>query len=223
MGQLRFAFVTVPLVIAGACGSLAPSGGLGNYGAATDSGTLADGNWGGLGGAGGVAGTTGRSASAGSGGAIGLPADCGPPRESAPCRVDSDCRSEYLVCVPPDKTIEICREPDGGADGNPACPAFPELSSAPICPQTVGITSTACAIRYQRPCAADSDCGPAGFSCVAGQCQTPEPAVPCSTAADCPKEWDCYVPCACSGVRETETCEPPFAVFHCPNCVTVEH
>jgi hypothetical protein len=175
-----------------------------------------------------ASGVSGAAAAGGGGGsAVGTDAgpgvDCGPPYESAPCRADSDCRSAYLVCVPPDyETIELCRDPDAGVVPDPACPLFPEYDSAPICPQTVRVTSPVCEVRYQRPCTVDTDCGPVGFACTSGRCQAPDPAVTCTTAADCPTEWDCYVPCACPGLRETKYCEPPFVEFHCPNCGPVQ-
>ena len=151
----------------------------------------------------------------------GAPTDCGPPTETAPCRTDSDCRSAYLICVPPDyETIELCRDPDAGVDPFPACPSFPAYATAPICPQTVRVTSTVCEVRYQRPCTVDSDCGPAGFMCVGGGCRQTLSGAPCNSASDCPTEWQCYAPCACptSGIAATTVCVPPFAQFGCPAC-----
>jgi hypothetical protein len=139
----------------------------------------------------------------------------------AACRRDTDCRSAYLICVPPDYvTIEVCRDPDSGADASAAdyaCPVFPELFTGPICPHNVNVTSTVCEVRYQRPCAVDADCGPVGFSCMSGRCEQ-KPFVRCSSAADCPMEWDCYVPCGCPGIRDTKSCQPPFVDYHCPEC-----
>jgi hypothetical protein len=146
-------------------------------------------------------------------------AGCGPPMEFATCRTDSDCRSAYLVCVPPGYvTIQVCRDPDAGVDPGPACPFYPEYDTAPICPRVVNVRSTVCELRYQHPCTVDADCGPEGFTCARGHCQE-KPIMGCSTAADCPAEWDCYAPCACSGVRAVKSCEPPFVEFHCPVCV----
>jgi hypothetical protein len=145
--------------------------------------------------------------------------DCGPPMRLAPCRTNSDCRSAYLVCVPPDYvTIELCRDPDAGVEPDPACPFSPEFSTAPICPQTVRVTSPVCEVRYQRPCTVDGDCGPAGFICTTGSCQWPDPPGPCASASECPAEWSCSAPCACPGTVAMKVCEPPFAEFHCPPC-----
>jgi hypothetical protein len=148
----------------------------------------------------------------------GASADCGPPMEFAPCRFDPDCRSAYLVCVPPDVTITLCRDPDAGVD--PTCPSFPEFSTAPVCPATVQVTSTVCEVRYQRPCTVDADCGPAGFTCMGGRCQQ-QTGRQCTTASECPNEWGCYAPCGCPGTLETTVCEPPFAEFRCPACAPI--
>jgi hypothetical protein len=146
--------------------------------------------------------------------------DCGPPMQFAPCRVDSDCHSAYLVCVAPDyATLTVCRdpnEPESDAGVDPACPTFAELATAPICPQSVRVTSSVCEIRYQRDCATDADCGPA-FVCSGSRCQQASSAVACATAADCPAEWDCAAPCACTA-GAPKSCLPPFAEFHCPAC-----
>jgi hypothetical protein len=141
--------------------------------------------------------------------------DCG-PMENLPCRFDSDCRDAYLACVPPGYvTIDVCRDPVIQTD--PACPYYAVESSAPLCPQTVQVTSTVCEVRYQHPCTIDTDCGPAGFTCVNTGCQ-PQTSAACETAADCPTGWECYVPCACPGVRDAKFCQPPFAVSFCPAC-----
>jgi hypothetical protein len=148
-------------------------------------------------------------------------ADCGPPMELAPCRADSDCRSAYLMCVTPDYvTITVCRDPEQTDAGvfDPACPSFPELASAPTCPGTVDVTSTVCEARYKRPCTVDADCGPTGFTCTSGRCETKQPSITCSTEADCPAEWGCYAPCSCTATGP-KVCEPPFIELHCPGCI----
>jgi len=145
--------------------------------------------------------------------------DCGPPMELAPCRGDSDCHSAYLVCVPPDYVgVTVCRNPDVGATRNPACLSYPELATAPLCPTTVKVTSAICEVRYQRPCTMDADCGAIGFTCMSGRCERALASTPCNSASDCPAEWDCYVPCACPGIRDAKVCEPPFVEFNCPEC-----
>jgi hypothetical protein len=196
-------------------------------GALGPGGAAVGGTGGALGPSGAAGGATTDEADAGaahgpSGTADGAPADCGPPMETAPCRTDSDCRSAYLVCVPPDYvTVTICRDPNASPD--PSCPVFPELSAAPICPQTIRVTSTICEVRYQRPCTVDSDCGPAGYMCVSGGCRQTLSGAACNSASDCPTEWDCYAPCACpgSGVSAKTVCVPPFAQFGCPECPAV--
>jgi hypothetical protein len=147
---------------------------------------------------------------------------CGPPMELLPCRTDSDCRSAYLVCVPPDyATVTLCVEPDASLEPDcPDAPVFPELSTAPLCPREVQVTSPVCEVRWQRPCAADSDCGPAGFVCTDGRCRH-DAAPACTTASDCPAEWLCSAPCACPGTQVTTTCQPPFAIYRCPACAPV--
>jgi hypothetical protein len=204
----------------------APGGALGPSGAGATLGS-SDGT-GGAGGALGQSGAAGGATDDDAGSALrpsdtvdGSSVDCGPPTETAPCRTDFDCRSAYLVCVPPDYvTIELCRDPDAGADPSPACPVFPQYATAPSCPQTVRVTSTVCEVRYQRPCTVDSDCGPAGFMCAGGGCRQTQSGAPCNSASDCPTGWQCYAPCACStsGVAATSVCEPPFAQFGCPAC-----
>jgi hypothetical protein len=143
-------------------------------------------------------------------------ADCGPPQPLAPCRADSDCHSAYLVCAAPNVTITFCRDADAGTTADPACPSFPELADAPICPRWVQITSNVCDVRFQLPCTVDGDCGPTGFQCMSGRCNQ-SASMPCTTDADCPNEWACYAPCACHG-GEPKVCEPPFIEIHCPNC-----
>jgi hypothetical protein len=141
---------------------------------------------------------------------------CGDPMPYLPCDRDSDCRNPYLACGAPTTTLTGCRDVDAGAD--PACPqvaaAFDNL---PVCPATAPITHDVCNVRYQSPCVADTDCGPAGFTCASGRCQERQTAA-CASASDCPTGWDCYVPCECPGLRETKACEPPFAELGCPLC-----
>ena len=145
--------------------------------------------------------------------------DCGPPTPSTPCRTDADCGDPYLICVPTDYgSVTVCRYPDQDAGINPACPSFPVLAAAPICPTMVQVTSPVCEIRYQRQCTVDTDCGPAGFTCTDGGCNTlaADSGKACATAADCPTGWDCYVSCPCPITNDTKTCMPPFAVnFGC--------
>jgi hypothetical protein len=143
--------------------------------------------------------------------------DCGPPEPYTPCRTDADCGNPFLVCVPPDyTTVTVCRDPGQDAAINPACPSFAVWATAPLCPAEADVTSPVCEIRYQRVCSIDSDCGPAGFTCMGGRCQWT--STPCATVADCPTGWDCYVSCPCAGIRDTKTCMPPFAISYCGNC-----
>ena len=144
----------------------------------------------------------------------------------APCAADSDCHSAYLFCGPPQATVEACHDANAPVD-ECAAPAFADL---PICPVTKRITANLCGIRYQRPCNTDSDCGP-GITCTLGDastcsigatcgtCETP-PRAACVTKADCPKEWDCYTPCACAAnaTNAQTSCFPPFERFNCPEC-----
>lgn len=149
----------------------------------------------------------------------GAAADCGPPEPYTPCRTDADCGNPYLVCAPPGSTtITVCRDPGQDPVINPACPSFAILAAAPLCPAQANVTSTVCDIRYQRPCTVDADCGPAGFMCQDEQCQWT--STTCTTAADCPTGWDCYVSCPCPGIRDTPTCMPPFAFSSCGACST---
>ena len=178
----------------------------------------------------GSAGATGSGGTADGGGAPDAGA-CGDPYANsstpfAPCAVDSDCQSAYLFCGPPQGTVDACRDADAAVD-DCAPPAFAEL---PFCPMTKLITANLCGIRYQRPCNVDSDCGP-GFTCTlsgantcpagssCGKCQT-RPATACVTKADCPKEWDCYAPCACTPNAQTY-CIAPFEMFGCPACAPI--
>jgi hypothetical protein len=177
-----------------------------------------------------VTGSAGATGSGGTAAGDGAPdaGACGDPYANsstpfAPCAVDSDCHSAYLFCGTPQGNLEACRDVDAAVDDCPP-PGFADL---PICPVTKMITANLCGVRYQRPCNVDSDCGP-GFTCnlsgastcpagsPCGMCQTP-PATACVTKADCPKEWDCYAPCACTPNAQTY-CLAPFAEFRCPQC-----
>jgi hypothetical protein len=82
-------------------------------------------------------------------------------------------------------------------------------------PQSVDVTSTDCEARHKRPCTVDGDCGPTGFTCTSGRCETKQPRVACATAADCPAAWGCYAPCGCTGA-EPKVCEPPFIELTLP-------
>jgi hypothetical protein len=84
----------------------------------------------------------------------------------------------------------------------------------------VDVTSTVCEARYKRSCAVDADCGPAGFTCMGGSCRRGQTDVACTTAADCPAEWECYAACGCTD-QAPKSCQPPFITFHCPLCPPV--
>ena len=141
---------------------------------------------------------------------------CPVPTFLSPCRVDSDCQNPYLVCERSGGVI-ACRDPQ--ATVNPACPPLVDMTNVPACPMTEPAPFPVCTVRYQLPCTVDTDCGPV-FTCTRGRCQSAPTATTCSTAADCPTAWDCYAPCACPGTAGTKVCEPPFAVFNCPACVS---
>jgi hypothetical protein len=146
---------------------------------------------------------------------------CASPVPDSPCRVDSDCHNAYLVCARPDVTTLICRDPGPGPAAEPACPSPVDLTTIPICPTTEPIPFNVCNVRYERHCTVAADCGPAGFTCEAGSCRQQVVAPTCTTASDCPTDWDCYAPCPClsSGSSEAKVCEPPFALFSCPACI----
>jgi hypothetical protein len=159
---------------------------------------------------------------AGPDGDAGGPSTCGSPDGFAssnmpndPCAVDSDCHDPYLRCAT--ATVFTCRGPDGGAS-NGACLVSSE-ENVPICPATGPVAVKLCAVSYRLPCDGDTDCGPSGFGCVAGQCQTMGTKL-CGSTADCPQFWQCVAPCPCDGVQTQDSaCYPPFAVFSCPACV----
>jgi hypothetical protein len=212
----------------GASGTGSSNGG--SAGATNATGTAGTTNATGAAGTTDVTGAAGATGSGGTAGGAGAPdaGACGDPYASssmplAPCAVDSDCHSNYLFCGPPQATVEACRDANEAVDDCPP-PGFADL---PSCPVTKRITANLCGIRYQRPCNVDSDCGP-GFTCIVsgastcpagsscGMCQPP-PATACVTKADCPKEWDCGAPCACTPNAQTY-CIPPFEEFRCPEC-----
>jgi hypothetical protein len=124
------------------------------------------------------------------------------------CIVDSDCHSGYLVCVR--TTIDVCRDPPE-PDASTCVP--PWEASLPICPTTAHVGLGLCQARFQLGCATAADCGPAGFTCVGGQCQQ-MPGGACDTASDCPQGWSCASCCP----DQPKACEAPFAVVHCPAC-----
>jgi hypothetical protein len=129
-----------------------------------------------------------------------------------PCAMDSDCHNPYLVCRP--NTVDFCQNEPATDTG---CPSpFPR--DAPICPVTAMVTINLCAASYQQPCQLDTDCGPAHFTCMNGQCRENAPDF-CGKASDCPQGWDCYVACACPERADTKQCHPPFAVYRCPECM----
>jgi hypothetical protein len=138
---------------------------------------------------------------------------CPAPIPASPCRVDSDCQNPYLACERPSGGVFVCRDPQAVVD--PACPSLVDATNVPTCPTTEPVPYSVCTVRYQRPCAVDTDCGPAGFTCTGGRCQGTGTLTTCSKAADCPTAWDCYAPCACPGTEATKVCEPPFAQFGC--------
>jgi hypothetical protein len=141
---------------------------------------------------------------------------CPAPIPTSPCRVDSDCQNPYLVCERPNGGVFVCRDAQAAVD--PTCPSLVDATDVPTCPMTVPVPYSVCIVRYQRPCTVETDCGPAGFTCAGGRCQGSGTLTTCSTAADCPRAWDCYAPCACPGTEGAKVCEPPFAEFGCPAC-----
>lgn len=163
----------------------------------------------------------GRTGAGGSGAATGadgsFPAQGNP---MSPCSVDSDCGNAYLTCVP--QTVYACRDPGADAGSGPS-------KDLPICPTTAQVTENQCTVRYQLPCQVDSDCGPAGFTCdhscsnsgtSCGICSEDGPG-PCSSDDQCPQGWSCYTPCPCGSTPFTGgSCNPPFAIFNCPACIT---
>ena len=135
------------------------------------------------------------------------------------CSADSECDNPYLTCVP--QTFYACRDPGAAvADAG---------SALPICPATEQVTENLCTVRYQLPCQIDSDCGPAGFTCDHSCWNGGAPCGICSEEGDsscrndnqCPQGWSCYTPCPCGDTTPgTGICNPPFAMFSCPICVT---
>jgi hypothetical protein len=130
-----------------------------------------------------------------------------------PCAVDSDCHDPLLVCM--ETTKAVCR-----GDGEVlelGCPAT-FVRGVPVCPETVNVTIHVCRPTNVQPCNVDTDCGPNGLLCVGGRCAQKL----CATVADCPQGWGCYAPCpACPGTIAQKRCEPPGAVFRCPQCIPV--
>ncbi len=139
------------------------------------------------------------------------------------CAVDSDCGNPYLACVP--TTFSLCR--DAHADASIYAP-YPVFADAAICPAESQDVLDVCVPRYQLPCHADSDCGPAGFTCdldAGSQCpsascsaflQCQPQNTPCTTDGDCPNGWSCE-PAAGGGlpvgVDTPQVCYPPFGMF----------
>jgi hypothetical protein len=148
------------------------------------------------------------------------------------CASDSDCGNAFLGCAPTTGTTCRAAGPDAGAGSPPW--SYPD--NLPICPETATVTFDSCTARYQLPCRADTDCGPAGFTCVHGSSfESPCPGDdsgtaacgicnqeakgPCSADAECPAGWSCYWPCSCAGQAPVaKGCYPPFAQFNCPSC-----
>lgn len=141
---------------------------------------------------------------------------CPAPIPTSPCRTDSDCQNPYLVCEHPTGGVFVCR--DSEAVVNPSCPSPVHPTNLPICPTTEPVPYDVCLVRYQLPCAVDTDCGPAGFACEGGRCGGTAASNSCTTASDCPTGWDCVTFCPCPPRETGKQCEPPFAVVNCPAC-----
>ena len=92
-----------------------------------------------------------------------------------------------------------------------------------------------CAIRYDRPCTVDSDCGPAGYICTpacpdagsascsaclggtsCNHCVVNAPSTPCTSDDQCLTGWSCYDLCN-TGNPATLACRPPFLISLCVN------
>jgi hypothetical protein len=143
---------------------------------------------------------------------------CPAPMPTSPCRTDSDCQNPYLVCEHPTGGIFVCRDADAGAD--PSCPSPVTLTNVPICPATEPVPYDVCLVRYQIPCAVDTDCGPAGFACQGGRCVGKAASNSCTTTSECPMGWGCVTFCPCPPMEAGKQCEPPFAVVNCPACAS---
>lgn len=133
-----------------------------------------------------------------------------------PCAVDSDCGNAFLTCVP--QMVSACRDPDASVAGAGCSAPWNQPVDLPLCPAQEQLILNLCAVRYQRLCQVDTDCGPDGFTCDQGNC-TEVAEDTCSTDAECPGGWSCYAPCPCGDTVGTKRCYPPFAEFGCPICI----